>query len=648
MILLAALALLQQSQLRGYALLHRPAVPDTIGAFWSVVPGIKESTNSPAFRQLGAFSAPDRIVINPCGDSRQVNTYTAYTMAKWLTDSLRQGPLNAAQWFRVGCARSLLNWPLGRQLDREEYLLADDGPWSAGAIAAFLHVLELLPNDSEALVAVSRETLRGATGRLAPPGSLVGRRLDSYAFGVTSLAGDSFARPSVGSVAEVLYRAVRDGHVPVEVARACTSMMIDIADFSSAHECSTRALRAGSDTTWHALRLAWLAYLRGDTSGGQRWFRRAAAAAHDRPSRIELGWHFEPEHDWRDSYAMRAAPHLPSGVSDPFAGAEIPDIRAEREGWLALPDSVFDRWIRDRLANHGARGAWLSFNRKALARHFGSITTNGSAFRACVSERDSMPPCADGVAHTDFGVVHLGARRYQLWNPANGEPMTLFVYSASPDDLAVSEVNGRRVIEAEVRLDQDSAGKTAQDTTILLQQPVVGGTTELVAGQVLAYMSRTSTAWSFAFRQPHSSMRGGAYDEDQPPITAGPLAISDLVLGSPDRNGIPWTFGADKHYAAYPSAPTNLKAAVQLYYQVHSDRARTDVTTTFLVFRTGVTRPSITVAAPTPLRAGINESEQRLDLSRLNKGRYRIEMRVNDRRGVVDTRSIELELVAKK
>lgn len=156
MILALVATLQQQPQQLGYDVLHVPPVPDTIGVFWSAAPAVRDQAQSPGFRQLGAFSPPDRIVMNPCGDAQRLDRFGVSEVAKLLADSVHRTPQNAGEWFRLGCARSLLNWPLGRGLDREEYLLSEDGPAGAGAIAAFLRVLAQRPHDSTALVALVR------------------------------------------------------------------------------------------------------------------------------------------------------------------------------------------------------------------------------------------------------------------------------------------------------------------------------------------------------------------------------------------------------------------------------------------------------------------------------------------------------------
>ena len=280
-----------------------------------------------------------------------------------------------------------------------------------------------------------------------------------------------------------------------------------------------------------------------------------------------------------------------------------------------------------------------------LKDHFARIRYDGTAFRDCMRGVDSLIECAAASVARQRDVVNLAARRYQLWDPVSGDPMTLFVYSVAQDDLAVSEVAGHRVFELDSRLTETSPGERVwQDTTIALQVPELADRQAPVAGGVLARTARSFSSWTFTMRQPHSAMRGSAYQEDQPPISAGPVALSDLVIGNANKQGVRWRLGDEEHIAAAPSAAADRKVPLQLYYHLRSTAPRTDLKTTIAVYREGEKVPAI--QAGTVARAGrvVNEMAQSLDISRLKSGRYRIELRVADQRGVIDTRSVMVEV----
>ncbi len=412
--------------------------------------------------------------------------------------------------------------------------------------------------------------------------------------------------------------------------------MIDIGDLVTAHDCSMRALALGSDSTWHALRLAWLAYLRGDSVAGNSWFHAAAAAAHARPARVELGWHLEASHDWRATYAVSRYENLPSGRGGDPSPAEMHDIRAEKDAWLARPDSE----LLTALGTHLAKSPWISLARNGIAAHFRSITYNGTAFRDCVPERDSLPPCGRAAPKNANEILNVAARRSQIWEPVTGDPMTLFVYGLAGESLAVSEIGGHRVVEIDARLTQSSTGEPLwQDTVITLRVPAPATATAFVTGQVLARTARSFTAWTFTMQQPRSIYRGGVFEERQGAISSAAVALSDVIVGNSNSRGIPWTLEGTEHFATVPGASVDHKVPLDLYYQIRSATPRADLVATIAFYREGQRTPALRVGASARGDRIVNESDQVVDISRLKSGNYRIEVSIADKQGVLDLRS---------
>ncbi len=109
--LLPALALLQgEMQDRVVAMNSRKV--DTVEAFWSLPTDFHQLGASSAFRQLGAFGSPDRVVINPCVAVGAADLPTLGFLEKALSDSARMQSDTPAEWVRLGCVRSLLEWPI--------------------------------------------------------------------------------------------------------------------------------------------------------------------------------------------------------------------------------------------------------------------------------------------------------------------------------------------------------------------------------------------------------------------------------------------------------------------------------------------------------------------------------------------------------
>jgi hypothetical protein len=154
------------------------------------------------------------------------------------------------------------------------------------------------------------------------------------------------------------------------------------------------------------------------------------------------------------------------------------------------------------------------------------------------------------------------------------------------------------------------------------------------------------TAWSLVATQ-SEERRGRAYDVDSPGLRDGPVVLSDLVLGV-ENEGLSWNL----HSVDIPLAPTgavNRKVPVSLYYQVKAAAARADLQTTVALFRmtdgVAADTAALQVAFEQAVREGINEVAPTVDLSRLDKGAYRLDVRISDARGaVLSRRSVVIDL----
>jgi hypothetical protein len=130
-------------------------------------------------------------------------------------------------------------------------------------------------------------------------------------------------------------------------------------------------------------------------------------------------------------------------------------------------------------------------------------------------------------------------------------------------------------------------------------------------------------------------------------LTGGAVELSDLVLGA-EAQGVTWNF----HNVEIPLAPTNAvdrKAIVSLYYQIRSTEPRAGLRTVLAIYRVdgGVVRDSAAfqVTYDQVVREGINEIAPSLDVSRLDRGTYRLEVRLLDAQDrVIARRAAPLEL----
>jgi hypothetical protein len=610
------------------------AYADTAGPFWP------RSTHTPVyaasahFMQLGSVSVPERIAYNPCVPRDLSARLDRAERA--LTDSARANPQLAESWLKLACVRILANNPMDGLLSHPDLLLRGG---LTPSVSALLRVNAMLPADTIALVLLARQTLRAAPGRLSL--GYVPAPLPLDAVDITSRDDGWAPVPSLASAAAAMQRATNTGNTASEVRRACTSLMIDIGDYTAAHDCSIRALIAGSDTTWHALRLSWLAYMHGDALEGERWFDRSIGAAHSVAARVELGWHFEPDHDWRDTYTVGLGASTHSITADSMPAVRVTALREEKTRWLTLPDKDFSAWILRARSNRKIDEPWVGLDRDRLKKHFESITYNGSSFRDCIAS-DSMPPCDHAVATARFDAVPLAARRYQLWDPVHSTPMTLLVFSVPRDALSVSTSNDQSVAAMNAHLIQTSPSTGVQQDTAFTVQLAGERTATELTGFLLTAAPRSFSSWSLAIQQPRSRMRGGAFQDDQGAISSGSLAISDIIVGEASQRAITWRIGESEHAAQLSTNSLNRKVAMHLYFQVRSRDAQRALTTTVAVYRDGATSPALQVKSTAQVPGGVTETERELDISRLNAGIYRIEVRVADATGGVDARSVRV------
>ncbi len=244
-------------------------------------------------------------------------------------------------------------------------------------------------------------------------------------------------------------------------------------------------------------------------------------------------------------------------------------------------------------------------------------------------------------------VIEVISRLHRLWDPVTGAPIALLTYAIKTSDVAMTHDSAARSARVEFDFRRwDAGGDRWQDTTFIRRFPVTGKDTRRLTGFIVTPSLPSVSSWSLVAAQ-GDTRRGRAWDLTAGPLDAGPLVLSDLVLGQ-DGQGIVWA----NHNAPVPLAPLNAvdhAQPVSLYYQIHSAEARSGMRTTVALYRVehGVARDTaaLQVGFDQAVQAGVNEVAPTLDVSRLDKGNYRLEVRVSDSGGVVLTRrAVDLNL----
>jgi hypothetical protein len=245
--------------------------------------------------------------------------------------------------------------------------------------------------------------------------------------------------------------------------------------------------------------------------------------------------------------------------------------------------------------------------------------------------------------------IALVSRLHRLWDPLSSVPIALVTYALPIKDLSVQQHDGERTTVVRFELRQwDPTLEQWRDTSFARHfiVPDTNMKRPNLVGSIAVATTPGVSAWSVVATQ-SDQRRGRSYDVNTSGLPGGSLVLSDLVLGA-EAQGLIWNF----HNVEIPLAPTAVldrKLSVSLYYQIKSDVARADLRTTAALYKVedGVAKDSaaLQVTYDQAVREGINEVAPQLDVSRLDRGSYSLEVRLTDAGGtVVARRRVMLEL----
>ncbi|MGH7583758.1 MAG: hypothetical protein ACREL5_11085, partial [Gemmatimonadales bacterium] len=230
--------------------------------------------------------------------------------------------------------------------------------------------------------------------------------------------------------------------------------------------------------------------------------------------------------------------------------------------------------------------------------------------------------------------IEVIADLHRLWDPLSAQPEALVTWAVKASDLVTPRGDSSRTALIDFQLRSwDAAALGWWDTTFTKHLLLPDTTLKNVhlTGFLVTASPPGVSSWSLVASQP-SNRRGRTWDTSSPPLDSGAIALSDLVLGQTGQ-GIVW----NNHNTAIDLAPLNAVdriRPVSLYYQIRSDTERRGLHITVALYRidNGVTADSAALAVTfdQDLQDGINEIAPTLDVSRLDKGSYAVEVRVAD------------------
>lgn len=252
----------------------------------------------------------------------------------------------------------------------------------------------------------------------------------------------------------------------------------------------------------------------------------------------------------------------------------------------------------------------------------------------------------DNSIRTDKAIEVI-SRLHRLWDPLSGAELALITYAVKSKDLVVQREGDAQTARVQFELRRwDAEHEQFLDTAFTRRFTTTIDDPRHLTGFVVTPSSSTIGSWSLVARQ-SENRRGRAWDVSAGPLDRGNQAISDLVLGQ-DGQGVIWS----NHNANVLLAPLNavdhLKP-VSLYYQIRSASERSGLRTTVALYKmeNGIARDTaaMQLGFEQAVRAGINEVAPVMDVSRLEKGSYRLEVRLtDDRGGLISRRTVQLDL----
>ena len=546
-----------------------------------------------------------------------------------LGKTLEAGARPDSLLLQLGCVRSVL---ASRKVvgGRIGLFMPLGSSWAHGAIEAFSFVLAHDPGDVLAAKGLTLIALQA--GRAGLPVKLLPEER----------TGARVPEPW-GPIANAIYGAVRAGVRDSTVLRGCTSYLLDSGDFGAAKDCSTRALALGADSSWHLLRLAYVAVLEDDALAATAFFQQAVAVAGTVDARREVGWHMNVR--FADASWVE-----PSGyVLEPM---KPPDVWA----WLSLSDSVarVTWWSRRAELLTARAGRTLQ---QLLPDHFRSISYARGSFHDClgtISERPQdiaagrhLLPCYPSL-DPDIHHLPIEARLYRMWSMASGEVIGLVSYAVPVNSLIFLEEAGGVVAPMTIELRQrDRVANYWSDTSFSgrFRLSAQKGGHLALTGVLEVPSGGGMTEWALVASQ-SQNRRGLVFGEGLAPIEQAALELSDIVIGSPSQ-GLRWAFDRDT-ISLLPFRTASVQDTLDFFVQVRSSQERPGVNFSLAVYhvKSGISaeKPSVQIAVRTRVPAGIEGIRRALDVSHLGSGEYRIVATVTDSDGTSASRTTGLVL----
>jgi hypothetical protein len=242
----------------------------------------------------------------------------------------------------------------------------------------------------------------------------------------------------------------------------------------------------------------------------------------------------------------------------------------------------------------------------------------------------------------------VNASLFRLWDGSRAAPISLVTWAVRLGDLAKDRSGAASPIPLAVSIRRWSASTSEWHDTTLTSRvtlPTPWEPTQYATGTISLPGGEAVTAWSLVASTTDSA-RGRVWQDGLREVGYGEFLLSDVVLGSPSQ-GSQWTIGGER-VALAPLGGVSRAQSVNLYYQVVSADVREGLTTSIAFRRITAGKAeeqaALEVGFETRVRAGVNGIVRELDLSRLDRGSYRLDVVIRSANEILAMRSTPLLL----
>jgi hypothetical protein len=218
------------------------------------------------------------------------------------------------------------------------------------------------------------------------------------------------------------------------------------------------------------------------------------------------------------------------------------------------------------------------------------------------------------------------ARVHRVWDPASGAVLGVVPYAVRTQDVAERRDTATTFTLTVRQWDPGTGAWLESAIPRALRLPRDRPGDGYLTGHAVVASGAGVSAWSVVAAQDTIAW-GRAWADRAPPLGSGALAISDIILGAASQ-GQRWRTTGGSEVPLAPLGAFDRNVPMTLYWQVKSATARDELRTTVALYRTDSKsdEPALQIAFTARVAAGLTEELREVDITRLEGGRYRVEV----------------------